>query len=60
MTPTAAGVSNAAVASRQVRLTLVPDSPTISAELHKLNIMTEGGFFKAHKVGLGVGLGGGE
>jgi hypothetical protein len=33
-----------------VRLTLVPDSPAITAQLHKLNIMTQGGFFKEHKV----------
>ena len=34
---------------RQVRAALVPEERSIRAELHKLNVMTQGGFFKPHK-----------
>lgn len=35
--------------SLQIRLALVPEAGAVRAELYKLNIMTAGGFFKAHK-----------
>ena len=34
----------------QVRAALVPDAGAVRAELHKLNVMQEGDFFRAHKV----------
>ena len=36
----------------QVRAALVPDAGAVRAELHKLNVMREGDFFRAHKVSL--------
>jgi hypothetical protein len=32
-----------------VRRALVPEVPAIRADLYKLNVMTQGGFFKPHK-----------
>lgn len=33
----------------QVRMSLVPEASAVRAELYKMNLMTAGGFFKAHK-----------
>ncbi|KAK3285140.1 hypothetical protein CYMTET_7239 [Cymbomonas tetramitiformis] len=41
--PEAAGILE------QVRMALVPEAGSVRAELHKLNVMDKGGFFKPHK-----------